>query len=1012
MTLIESVKSIPLRSQRDGGVENSLDIPVEETFLVLNANMEAFEVCLNSAKDDLPLFGMTMANTSVFLHLHKDLEASMMASVAVGDFRLQALPTSDKMSLEYRTILGLSPNHSSSLLQLQYGKGSRALRCCPLDDFDMKENEMFMVVNLSPMTFIHCHAVVFTLMEYVTEGVLGALAEKVAESAVEAARQMSHSQTVGKKIFNVHAQGFDLLLPQAAYSPNYFILKAANLDIDFISLPAPGEGKTSIRLNEVTMKCNKGENIIADPIVLDVQISLAPLSSPTSHDMATKIDLDISRVGFVLSRNHYSQAMNTLNCNISEEDTYLRKDNCLERTVIRDEGESLNSISAKHLTHGGVEEVVLKKRMYMTFKFEAVCLDMCRDNTAEPLIAVAALHSEILLKLLPDEDQIEFTATMLDLVVEDRRIEAIGRHSKNIVQQVKRNNAEHDVFSVTYCKDKAKDITKIEVEFGSPRITFIPDALSDALSFFEAQELPPSTVEFDSAQETKVPLLGDLSNASEVQNNLKTLDFTLKTGDCSFVLIDMGAISGSSSQQSQFSAVDGETVVLKGRTSVSAKKVSNPSSGVLVELDCQVHGEDFEIYSSQSVFLSDPIQIMSPTKLSFFLSTKNIGDRSTTDVTLVSLADLDIILSVRQYALFMAIASSTTDTFANMVDSDSLVIEESLSENETEKINKLACALEKIDDNSSGGEMGVSRHSSSLSQSSHGTKNKKPRERVLKMKATLPNTNITVINDLQGVDEALFKVSISSFLNKTEVFLKEKKTDTIFHSHTYLLIHADYFDAHSKGWERLLLKPWELDFKVVRGKKKNTKRKATTVDIESHPCEISFSEQFIISLKSASAMWTVYSGANDKALALIKDMEETNERFVKSRASLAARSLTTTLPYGISNRCGIPVTYVVSDISSVVNDGSADSFRFPLSEGDGVGGYRLYGQYAQERKAISIIVADQQIIFNHIDDEIAKGKRAHNLGGGLYIFTEVKRTGKALVSYTLLHFIDIGQVAT
>eukprot|EP00979_Chaetoceros_neogracilis_P014194 scaffold4485_cov119-Chaetoceros_neogracile.AAC.1 len=125
MTLIESVKSIPLRSQRDGGVENSLDIPVEETFLVLNANMEAFEVCLNSAKDDLPLFGMTMANTSVFLHLHKDLEESMMASVAVGDFRLQALPTSDKMNLEYRTILGLSPNHSSSLLQLQYGKGSR-----------------------------------------------------------------------------------------------------------------------------------------------------------------------------------------------------------------------------------------------------------------------------------------------------------------------------------------------------------------------------------------------------------------------------------------------------------------------------------------------------------------------------------------------------------------------------------------------------------------------------------------------------------------------------------------------------------------------------------------------------------------------------------------------------------------------------------------------------------------------------------------------------------------------
>jgi len=1002
---MESVKSIPIRNQRGSSVaETIVDIPVEETFLVLNAQMEAFEVCLNSAKDDLPLFGMTMANTSVYLHFHKALEDSMMASVAVGDFRLQALPTANKISPEYRTILGLSPNHSSSLLQLQYGKGSRALRCCPLDNFDTKVNEMFMVVNLSPMRFVHCHAVVFTLMEYVTEGVLGALAEKVAESAAQAARQISQNEAVGNKVISVNAQGFDFVLPQAAYSPNYFILKAGDLNLDFISFPEPGEGKASIRLNKVTMQCDQGENIIDDPIVLDVNILLAPMSSPSPHEMATQIDLKISRVALLLTRNHYSQAMNTLDCNISEDDTYLREENQLERKLRRDADESFRSTSVKRLTHGGVEEVDIKKRMYMTFKFEAVCLDMCRESANEPLISIAALESDILLRLLPDMDQIEATATMLDLVVVDSRIEAIGRYFKNIVQQVNQDNAEHDVFSVTYCKAKSTNVTKIEVEFGSPRITFIPDALSDALSFFDVQKPPPTTIEFDLAQQTKVQVLGDTNTSSSTQQDLKTLDFTLKTGDCSFALIDMGAISGSHSQQSGFPTVDGETVVLKGRTTISAKKVSNLGNGEIVELECQVHGDEFEMYSAQGPFLSDPVQILSPTKLSFFVSTKNKADRSSTDIAFVSLADFNIILSIRQYALLMAIASSTTDCFSRDADDDTLSMEEALTDKETDRIKKLGEALAKNDDDASGVELVMSRHSSSIGQSSHGTKNKKFKERVFKMKSTLPNTNITVINDLQGVDEALFKITISSFLNNTEVCFKVNKTDTIFNSHTYLLINADYFDAHSKRWERLLLKPWELDFKAVRGQKKNTARKAATVDIESHACELSFSEQFIISLKSASAMWSVYSGANNKALALIEEMgsfAEGNTRFLKSRASFAARALTTTLPYGLSNRSGLPVTYVTTDYTSVVNNSSTDFFHFPRSTGEGVGGYRLYGQYAKEKKTISIIIADQQISFKHIDDEVVKGKRVHQLGDGLYIFTEVKKTGKALVSQSV-----------
>ena len=56
--------------------------------------MEAFEVYLNSAKDDLPLFHTTMSYSDVDMQLCKIKEDdNRIANVAVGDLRLEVPKT-------------------------------------------------------------------------------------------------------------------------------------------------------------------------------------------------------------------------------------------------------------------------------------------------------------------------------------------------------------------------------------------------------------------------------------------------------------------------------------------------------------------------------------------------------------------------------------------------------------------------------------------------------------------------------------------------------------------------------------------------------------------------------------------------------------------------------------------------------------------------------------------------------------------------------------------------------
>ena len=127
------------------------------------AEMESFEISLNSAKDDLPLFILTMSGSKVNHHSLEDDDANSEMSLVVGDFRMETTAFGRTLD-SYRTILGLAPSASTSLLTVKYSKGANAVRSCNVGGADKLECEACAEIVLSPMRFVHIHSQVFTLV--------------------------------------------------------------------------------------------------------------------------------------------------------------------------------------------------------------------------------------------------------------------------------------------------------------------------------------------------------------------------------------------------------------------------------------------------------------------------------------------------------------------------------------------------------------------------------------------------------------------------------------------------------------------------------------------------------------------------------------------------------------------------------------------------------------------------------------------------------------------------------
>lgn len=192
------------------------------------------------------------------------------------------------------------------------------------------------------------------------------------------------------------------------------------------------------------------------------------------------------------------------------------------------------------------------------------------------------------------------------------------------------------------------------------------------------------------------------------------------------------------------------------------------TNSVTVEKDYKIDAQRVEIYTAQGADLLHPIQLLEPAKFSMFYY-QNIGYNSSqhvTDMKFVTLTPIDVTVSMQNIALANAIANSISDSFGSSDDNDESDTEfHSLSPTDAKRISRLDSALAKESDQSS---QAASEHKTDT-LSVHSGKETLNKRRVIKLKMTSPEATFTVLNDFQGLDEALFKVVAMNFVLGAEV---------------------------------------------------------------------------------------------------------------------------------------------------------------------------------------------------------------------------------------------------
>lgn len=311
-------------------------------------------------------------------------------------------------------------------------------------------------------------------------------------------------------------------------------------------------------------------------------------------------------------------------------------------------------------------------------------------------------------------------------------------------------------------------------------------------------------------------------------------------------------------------------------SSIQVKK--DQQTEQIVSLDAQFHGEAMEAYTAHGCDLRNPVQILEPARVSLYYKSALLHThKSTCDVRAVALTPLDFSLSMRNVALVNAILQSVSECFHDS-SSDSDMPEdvpESLSLQETQHIEQLAQALQSNEPEQSiqpssftdGVPVDSSPSESMTQDTDNATMNC-----TTSVKITLPETSITIINDLQGLDEALLRATLQNMMVGAQIREGECLPGTSLHYtgfevNLHTSVVADYFDAPSNLWKSLLVKPWEVSSRNNRGPNNRfqSKHPSSTFDIESYPCFMRFSEQFLMNLASANRMWQVYSTATTSA---------------------------------------------------------------------------------------------------------------------------------------------------
>lgn len=857
------------------------------------------------------------------------------------------------------------------------------------------------------------------------------MTSKAATSAAQAAVELAAPVAL-TKLFHIEAKGLELLVPEAAHSQNFLKASVGSMDVSFTGLP-DASSRIVVALSSMMIEDADAENMLASPVLMNVLTYIPPDILESEHDRAISVNIDITQAEFLLTKPHFAQILHTLDGNISDGDLFIRESPCLlgdyaEQEGLEDYGhDKLLLTHGEKVTHGGGEFVEKPRRLNLTVNVAALVLSLFKAET-EPLLRLAAVDSEIKFSSVPDEARTLVHVTLKDLVCDDRRLESVGRQYRNLIYQPTSGaGSSGDVFAVTYEASGSGD-SSIDLIVGSPRFVFIPDVLTEIVEFVSVEKIQvpkdeptrndeeivdnneiEDVVKVDSRGESEAI---EASVVVQASNPTVIFELAVSTAKCSIMLVDLG--SGRITANNDFvSTVGGpssvaETIVLCGKFDSTMKRETASVTNEQVNLAVEVHVNEFESFTAYGLELMSAVQIVDPTQMSLYFSNKQrtVG-QTTTDIRFAVLTPLDVTISMCNVALINAILTSVNDSFTHpggeKVDEATY-----LTDDEMQRIRNFARALDvnEYEQSSHGDSVAADETSHSLNDGADenssffdGNQNS------TSVKITTPEIKITVVNDLQGCDEALLRFIVRNCIfqghvqENTMTSIGSRPFDA-FECSVYTSILADYFDSSNTKWRTLLLQPWELSLKGSRGPNRRvpSSRPTTVFDVESHPCHLSFSEQLLMSLASANRMWTIYSSATESALSSMNS-QVTGERLRKSLAASAARTFVSSMPYAVENHSGKPFKVEIKGARNQKRDvasGSIEYFRFEPPSGLGIGGKRLYGQDVNFTKTVALECEGQSVLIEDLDALCGQPSRSHDSGGFIFT-TKVAKEGKTVV---------------
>ena len=783
------------------------------------------------------------------------------------------------------------------------------------------------------------------LVEYATEGILGALTAQAASSAVAAAADIAQASDASR-LYHIRATALDFVLPQSARNASHITVHAGELKVVYKSFVDPGGSEADVSLSDVSLSDSKGDRMQEEPIHMGVDVKLPPTHVGTIEDQAMRVKVAISSASFLVSKSQYGQLLLTLDHNICEYDLFLRDkdaDNELSESV--HDNLDADEVQLGPLTHAGVAEVIIPRRMYIQINVSVLSLELF-TTALQPLIRIAAVNAHIDFRSLFDQAKKKTQVTLGNLVCDDQRLKAVRRQYQSLVYQVVHAVKEgeksslQDVFFVSYESMESGD-TVYDIKIGSPRIVCVPDVVSEIMDFItvegrstsapqDIQATATNSTDCHVGEENMLVGVDEGNGCVEVSlqrvlsqaggRPVATMSVSISTAKCSFVMVDLGgdlsSIGSPQAKSSQGSQVV-ENLVLQGRINAKLVLASDKQSGETNNLELHAHGDAVEMYTAYGRDMRSPLQILEPAEFSIVLtrSTQSLSFRA------AALTPFNVCFSMRNYALISALLAGLGYVGGNKDEVKDGDLQ--LSDQDAMRIERLASKLEH---QSSDVAQSVFNHESVRvsesffkTDSSSGTKSNLTYS--VSVKITLPEANLTVVNDLQGLDDALFRVTVATFVAGAELRKWVAPSPgsaplTTFDCHIHCSINADYFDSKVNLWKKLLTKSWELALRGARGASKRfqSDRLSTTFDIESFPCCLSFSEQFIVSIAAASRMWSIYSAATSSTATLLKEVNvgDAHDSIAeRSAAANAARNLITTLPYALENHFGLDVDFKI-----------------------------------------------------------------------------------------------------